>query len=211
MSRYTKETVDSKGRLVRLTKAPDGSVVQTYYIGRDCEGVIQVEGAQEYVDVDGEKRYWGGIIDPLPSSPKLESLSDFTVFVIKPDGMSIELGCAVAHLIELYGGKVISERDFTFTDTMVRKMYPHFFARTWEQELFDYLKSGVSRCFLVGGEYPHRRMFTLRNAIRHLFDRDHGPQVRSLIHCAQRQSDAIRQALLLYSLEELVALVGVRR
>jgi hypothetical protein len=93
---------------------------------------------------------------------------------------------------------------------MIRKMYPHFFAKEWEQELFDYLKSGPSRCYLVKGKHPHRKLVGLRNAIRHLFGCNKGPRVKSLVHCAQRQSDAVRQALLLFTLEEVVEFVGLR-
>jgi len=205
------EAIDEKGRLVRLTKSPDGITVETYYIGRDCEGVIHHEGGREYVEVDGQRRYWGGIIDPLPNDRRIRSLNDFTVFIIKPDGMKMEMGKVVNHLIVKSGGTIVAERDFVYDDLMIRKMYPHFFAKEWEQNLFDYMKSGTSRCFLVKGKHPHREMFTLRNAIRYLFGYNNGPRVKSLVHCAQRQSDAIKQALLFFSFEEIVTLVGLKK
>ncbi len=211
MKESVNETIDDKGRLVRLTKAIDGTVVETYYIGRDCEGLIRHEGDLEYIEVDGQKRYWGGIIDPLPSDRRIRSLNDFTVFIIKPDGMKMEMGRMIHSLIEKYRGTIVAERDFIYIDATIRKMYPHFFAKEWEQDLFDYLKSGTSRCFLVRGKHPHRDMFNLRNAIRHLFGYNDGARVKSLVHCAQRQSDAVRQALLFFSIQEIVDVVGLRR
>lgn len=204
------EQIDDRGRLVRLTKSSNGTVIETYYIGRDCEGIIKHEGEMEYVEVDGQKRYWGGIIDPLPNDRRIRSLNEFTVFVIKPDGMMMEMGKAIRYLIEGSGGTIVAERDFIYDDLMIRKMYPHFFAKEWERDLFDYMKSGTSRCLLVRGKNPHRTMFVLRNDIRQLFGCNGGPKVRSLVHCAQRQSDAVKQAMLFFSLEEVVALVGLK-
>lgn len=210
MKGIIEEAIDNKGRMVRLTKSPDGTIVETYYIGRDCEGVIKYEGDQEYIEVDGQKRCWGGIIDPLPHDRRIRSLNEFTVFIIKPDGMKMEMGKMVSHLISRSGGTIVADRDFIYDDITIRKMYPHFFAKEWEKSLFDYLRSGTSRCFLVKGKHPHRKMLTLRNAIRHLFGYNNGPRVKSLVHCAQRQGDAIKQALLFFSLEEVVVSVGVR-
>lgn len=204
------EAVDEKGRLVRLTRTSGGKVTETYYIGRDCEGVIRYEDDKEYILVDGEKRYWGGVIDPLPNDGRIPLLNEFTVFIIKPDGVKMNLMKAVKHLIGNAKGKVVAERDFLYDDLMIRKMYPHFFAKAWEQELFDYLKSGSCRCFLVTGGHPHRKLVSLRNAIRHLFGCNRGPRVKSLVHCAQRQSDAVRQALLFFTLDEIVDHVGLK-
>ncbi len=206
-----KETIDDRGRLVHLRKSSSGTIIETYYIGRDCEGPIKHEDGKEYIDVDGQRRYWGGIIDPLPDDQRIRLLNEFTVFIIKPDGMKMEIGKAVSHLIKMSGGNVVAEHDFVYDNIMIRKMYPHFFAKEWEQDLFDYLKSGVSRCFLVRGKHPHRNMFLLRNAIRHLFSCNKDPRVKSVVHCAQRQSDAIKQALLFFSLEEVVTLVGLKK
>lgn len=205
------EIIDAKGRIVRLTKSLDGTIIETYYMGRDCEGLIQHEGDAEYIEVHGQKRYWGGIIDLLPNDQRIRFLNEFTVFIVKPDGMRMSLEKAIRYLIDKSGGAVVIERDFVYDDTSIRKMYPHFFAKEWERELFDYLMSGPSRCFLVRGEHVHRTMFTLRNAIRQLFGCNNGPQVKSLVHCAQRQSDAVRQALLFFSLEEVVSAVGLKR
>ena len=205
------EQIDDKGRLVRVSKSVDGGPNEVYYLGRDCEGLIHHEDGREYIDVDGQRRYWGGIIEPLPNDRRIRFLNQFTVFTIKPDGMIMQLGMAVKHLIEKSNGIVVAERDFTYVDATIRKMYPHFFAKEWELDLFEYLKSGPSRCFLVRGEHPHRDMFNLRNSIRHLFRCNQGPRVKSLVHCAQRQSDAVKQALLFFSLDEIVASVGVKR
>ena len=204
------ECVDSKGRFIRVTKASDGTVIETYYIGRDCEGLIKHEGDKEFVEVDGKRRYWGGIIDPLPSDRRIRLLNEFTVFIVKPDGVKMEIGRMVHCLIGKYGGTVVAERDFTYVDATVRKMYPHFFAKEWEKDLFDYLMSGPSHCFLVRGKNPHRNLFNLRNAIRHLFGYNNRDRVKSLVHCAQKQSDAIRQALLFFTIEEIVTLVGLK-
>lgn len=204
------EAIDVKGRPVRFTRASDGSIVETYYIGRDCEGVIKYEGDREYIVFNGEKRYWGGIIDSLPNDPRIKSLNEFAVFIIKPDGMRMELGKSIRYLIAKSKGAIVAERDFVYNDTTIRKMYPHFFTEEWEQILFDYLKSGTSRCFLVTGEHSHRRMFSIRNAVRHLFGYDDQPRVENLVHCTRRQSDAIREALLFFSLGEIVTSVGLK-
>lgn len=206
----TIEVIDDEGRPVRLTRASDGSIVETYYIGRDCEGVIEHEGNQEYIIVNGEKRYWGGIIDPLPSDPRIKSLNDFTLFVVKPDGIKMGLGESIGHLIAKWGGTIVAERDFVHDDITIRKIYPYFFTKEWERHLFDYLKSGISQCFLVRGKHPHRKMFALRDAIRDFFGYGSEPRVENLVHCAPRQNDAIRQTLLLFSLEEIVASVGLK-
>ena len=211
MIKHDGESIDQKGRLVRLTRSPDGRVVETYYIGRDCEGVIKLdEQGREFVDVNGEKRFWGGLIDALPSDKRIRSLDEFVVFVLKPDGMRMELGKAVTFLIVQEGGKIVAERDFVFDETSIRKMYPHFFAEEWKQQLFDYLMSGPSRCFLIKGEFAHRKMFALRNSIRQLFGHGTEPRVMSLVHCSQRQNDSVKQALLHFSLDEIVATVGLR-
>lgn len=204
------EIIDEKGRLVRLTKNTDGEVVETYYIGRDGEGWIKYEGNEEYIEIDGQKRYWGGIIDPLPADSRIRSLNEFTVFIIKPDGIQLSLERAVKFLIGKAGATVVAERDFTYTEESIRKMYPHFFAKEWEQDLFTYLMSGQSRCLLVASKHVHRKMLSLRNSIRHLFGCNGGPKVKSLVHSAQRQSDALKQALLFFSLDEVVSSVGLK-
>lgn len=206
----SREEIDDKGRLVRVTRCTDGRTIETYYIGRDAEGVIKVEGNLEYIEVNGQRRYWGGIINPLPGDSHIKLLNDFTVFIIKPDGMMMDLGKAMQYLIEQSSAIVVAKRDFIYDDATIRRMYPHFFAREWEKDLFEYLKSGPSRCLLVTGEHPHRKMLTVRNAVRTLFGCNGGPKVKSLVHCAQWQSTAIQQALLFFTLDEIVNFVGLK-
>jgi nucleoside diphosphate kinase len=206
------ELIDSRGRFVRLMRTSDGSPTETYYMGRDCEGIIKVdEGGREFIEVEGDKRYWGGLIDPLPDDPRIQALDEFVVFMLKPDGIKLGLGKAIVHLIEQSGGTIVIEKDFFFDEVTIRKMYPYFFAEEWKQQLFDYLVSGSSRCFLIKGEHVQRKMFTLRNSIRQLFGCNSNPQVVSLVHCAQRQSDSIKQAILFFSLDEIVTAVGLKQ
>ncbi len=209
MSEGAREIIDDKGRRVRITRSPEGSVTEIFYIGRDCEGVVKLEEGMEYVETDGQKRYWGGIIDPLPNDRRIRQLNNFTVFVVKPDGMKLELGKAIRHLITVSKGNIVAERDFIYDDAMIRRMYPHFFAKEWEKDLFDYLKSGHSRCLLIRGDNPHGDMINLRNSIRQLFG-CYGGKVVSLVHCAKQQDEAIKQALLFFRLEEIVTHVGLK-
>ena len=203
------EAPDDKGRLCRLTKSSDGTVLQALYIGHEISGIIKHEGKNEYIEIDGQKRYWRGIIDPLPSDERLHSLNNFVVFVIKPDGMKMEMAKAIRCLIEAVGGAIVMEHDFVYNEIMIRKMYPYFFDPAWEQELFDYLKSGTSRCLLVRGEDICSKMFTLRNSIRRLFGYDKGPCVVNLVHSSKEQIEALRQAMIFFSLEEIVTAVGL--
>lgn len=202
-------TTDGAGRPVRITGAPDGRSNERYYLGPDCEGPIKTEGGFEFVEVNGEKRYWGGVIDPPPTDPRIPLLNDFTVFVIKPDGMDLRLDQLVTKLIERTPSRIVAERDFIFDDSAIRKMYPYFFTRQWEADLFAYLKSGISRCILATGNGCHARLFAVRNAVRHSFGVAGAPRIRNLVHCADRQSDAIHQALLFFSLERIVGAVGL--
>lgn len=207
--KQSKETIDNKGRPVRVSISPDGNISCAYYLGRDAEGLIKIEDNKEYVEVDGEKRYWGGIIEPLPNDSRIQQLNDFSVMVIKPDGTELSLERAIIHLIECSGGEIILSRNFVYNENLIRRMYPHFFNPQWEQELFDYLMSGSSQCLLVKGKKIHHTLFAIRNDIRHLFGYDKEPRVRNLVHSARKQSDAIRQALLFFTLDEIVDSIGL--
>ena len=101
--------IDEKGRPVRIMQRDDGGV-ESYYTGRDAEGVIQLEGKREFLDVDGERRYWGGIIEPLPNDRRIQSLKDFTFMSIKPDGMRIGIRKMMEYLIGTRGVPLLPKR-----------------------------------------------------------------------------------------------------
>jgi len=201
--------IDEKGRLVRIMKRGDGSI-ESYYTGRDAEGVIQLEGEREFLDVDGERRYWGGIIVPLPNDRRIRLLKDFTFFSIKPDGMRIGLRKMIEYLIHDAGYSIVAQKAIVFDEILVRKMYPYFFTEDWERRLVTYLTSKPSYCFLITGVNVHHKMHALRNSLRHLLGCNGNPTVTSFVHCAERQIFAIQQALLFFSLEELIGIIGLR-
>jgi nucleoside diphosphate kinase len=180
-------------------------------MGRDAEAEIKVDNeGREYIKVGKERRYWGGIIESLPADERIHRLNDFTMVAIKPDGMALGIEQAVTYLISRCKCEVVGFKDVLFDQTMIRKLYPHFFAETWEKLLFDYMMSGKTRCLIVKGKNVHSKMMVLRNSIRHLFGLNGRPRVKSLIHCAQTKRYAITQALIVYDLDELVKIVGIR-
>ncbi len=201
--------IDGKGRLVQVIKRDDGTV-ETFYTGRDAEGVIQKEGEREFICINGEKRYWGGIIDPIPNDRRLQLLRDFTFLSIKPDGVRLGIRKMVEYLIRNAGCTIVAHKDITFDERLVRKMYPYFFTEEWERQLVEYMTSGPSHCFLVTGDNVQRKMYSLKHAIRQLFGCDGAPVVPSFVHCAERQIFAVQQALMFFSLEELVERVGLK-
>jgi len=201
--------IDEQGRPVRIMQRDNGGI-ESYYTGRDAEGVIQHEGKREFLNVDGEKRYWGGIIEPLPNDRRIQFLNDFTFLSIKPDGMRIGIRKMMEHLIRNSRCSIVAQKNITFDEVLVRKMYPYFFTEEWERQLVAYMTSRPSHCFLITGENVHRKMYALKHSVRRLMGCDGGPVVASFVHCAERQIFAIQQSLLFFSVEELVGFVGLK-
>jgi len=204
------ELIDKKGRSVRMVKR-DGGGVGFYYQGRDAEGLIEHDEGGEFIVFNGEKRHWGGIIDPLPDDGRIQSLRDFTLFSVKPDGVRIGIVKMVEYLIKNFGGEIAAQKDVVFNETLTRKMYPYFFTEEWERELIAYMTLGPSHCFLVTGTEVHRGMYSLRNSIRRLFGCYGKPVVANFVHCSEGQIFAVQESLLFFTPEELIRLVGLKK
>jgi len=171
---------------------------------------MKMIGSGEFIVVGGEKRYWGGIINPLPDDRRIQSLRDFALFLIKPDGVRIGIQKMTEYLIHNAGCSIVTQKEVVFDETLVRKMYPYFFAEEWERQLIAYMTSGPSHCFLVTGKDVHSKMYSLRNSIRHLLGCGGSPTVANFAHCSEKQIFAVRESLLFFSLEELMGFIGLK-
>jgi len=199
--------IDEKGRLVRRVTL--GLKERLYYVGTNIRGFIEADDGGEYIMVQKEKRYWRGIFVSFPD--ELLLLKDFNLCILKPD-------CGERGLVQkirsvITGSfKIIAERSVTLDQQKAFRLYPYFFEENWEHNLLEYLTSGPSLCLLVSGADIFRKLLITRNRIRFKYeDKKKRHPVFSLVHCADNKEDAVRESLIFFGQEELVAKVGFSR
>lgn len=197
---------DEKGRLV-TTLYQDGMELK-YYTGLGAQGIIMRDCNGEYIVINGERRYWRGIIDPLPLDPRLEKLKEFSFVVLKPDALARGLYSEILSFLKGEGFKIVVERNILFDSELIYKMYPYFMDQEWECSLIRYLTSGISHCFLLEGKNVVNKLLTIRQRIRELYAKS---VLENLIHCSDSREEAIRGALLIFEIDEIVNSVGCER
>lgn len=204
MESECKYLVDEKGRLVR--KVILNGKDHWYYVGSTIQGFIERDSDGEYIMVQKEKRYWKGISKSF--SDELFLLKDFSLCILKPDcddrGLVKEIRSIIASSFE-----ILAEKTMVFDQQVAFCLYPYFFERIWEAHFLNYLTSGPSLCLLVSGSDVFRELLNLRNHVRFKYeDEKKKHPVYNLIHCADSKEDAIRESLVFFKQEELIAKVG---
>lgn len=199
---YDQQYFDEKNRPVKEVFTEEGS--EKYYLGSDAEGVIKEdEEGNEYIEVDGERRYWRGKIEPIPDDSRLDEIPKFSFGFLKPDAKQRNLRREI--LLEIRNkAEIESHKSFQFDPELVYKMYPHFFEKSWEQALLKYLCSNTSLAFLAFGNCICERMNAVRDRIRKKYQKPDLHPVVNLIHVADSREDSLRECLLVYDIDELV-------
>lgn len=178
-----------------------------YHMGSDARGIIMEDCGGEYIKVGSEKRYWRGIIDPLPRDSILWRLQEFGFVMLKPDALARGLYLEILTFLKEQGFRTVGERVVLFSRQLVYKMYPFFIGQELEDGLVRYLTSELSSCFLVKGDDVIDGLLVVRQRIREL----HGASpMTNLIHCSDSRENAIREALLIFEIDEIVDSVGLK-
>jgi len=179
-----------------------------YYRGPDTEGVIDADAVGEYILVDGQKRYWRGVIDREPID---QESAEFNLgfVILKPDALARNLDEVIIKALETAGVRIVATRRVKLTERDVRRLYPYFCTPEWETALLKYMLSGECICLIVEMSGLTDDLLSLRARIRADFTME-GEQasVVNLIHVSDSVSDALREARIFFDSNELAQFGG---
>lgn len=195
---------DHKGRPVQYISI-EGQY-RPYYMGIDAQGFIREDQEGEYILVGTEKRYWRGVIPPVPHSLQATWLDSLGVVVLKPDADERGLRETIITEVGALGFGIVTHRQFQFSAELVYRMYPYFFTREWECQLVTYLTRGVSHFYLVRGNNATLRLLELRKRIRRRYCSKHEHPVVNVMHCPDSVEESLREAHLFLGRKTISAL-----
>ncbi len=198
--------IDSKKRPIRKIVV-EGKPVDLY-VGPDAHGFITESSEGDYIMVGNEKRWWRGIIDPIPDDPRLNSLNEFGFCSIKPDAFKRGLDSAIKEELSLRGFVLMGEKTVQMRQSDIFRLYPYFFEPEWESVLVGYFTSGITQFMILHGESVTERLLEARKTIRGVYRNPQEHPVMNLFHCSDSNAEAIREALLFFNVEELIGCVG---
>lgn len=199
------QTFDSKNRPICLVRV-NGQRLKLY-VGPDAHGFIFEDESGEYIKVGNEKRWWRGVLDPLPDDSRLSRLNKFGFCSIKPDAYERNLDGFIRTELEAIG-KIVGEKKVLIKKSNLFRLYPYFFEPEWESVLVEYFCSSPTLFMVLAGESVTDRLLELRSKIRLNYRIPKEHPIRNLVHCSDSQAEAIREAVIFFELEELIKLVG---
>jgi|GEM_PF-1542525 len=198
--------LDAKNRPIQKIIVDGRSV--NLYVGPDAHGFIVENDVGDYIMVGNEKRWWRGIIDPLPNDPRLDFLKDFGLCSIKPDAFQRGLQTVIKDAIASQGFRIIAEKTLQMERDDIFRLYPYFFESEWESVLVRFFSSGMTQFMILRGESVVSRLLEMRKEIREKYRNPDEHPVMNLFHCSDSKADAIREAILFFTVDELVQYVG---
>lgn len=194
--------LDEKNRKVILVE--ENGVVERYYDGPDVQGIIMSDIAGEYVLHNGQKRYWRGIIDPMPEAINQLSIEPIGFIVLKPDCVKRNLVSDVISELESADIEIVTSKRVHLSSIDVYRLYPYFHTPDWEEELVIYMSSGESVCLITRLDGFSGNLKQLRIRIREMFrDKQEESKVVNVIHISDSSEDSLREALIFFDLSEL--------
>lgn len=199
--------IDEQGRTVRWVLI-DGEL-KKYYAGKDGNGVIQRnEQGEEYIVVDGQKRYWRRERS-FSIEGGSERFSEFVFFMLKPDAVRLDICQEVILSLRARGFTVVAERPLKFHEELVCRFYCEFMDRDWCQELIEYFCSQSALCLLLkpaaAPEEALRILREIKTAIREKYGAN-GNTMKNLVHCPDSPEESLREMLLIFGKEFLSGL-----
>lgn len=199
------QILDSKNRPICLVRV-DGQKLRLY-VGPDAHGFIFEDENGEYIKVGNEKRWWRGVLDPLPDDSRLSRLKKFGFCSIKPDAYERNLDGFIRTELESIG-RIVGEKRVLLEESNLFRLYPYFFEPEWETVLIEYFCSSPTLFIVLAGESVTDKLLELRRKIRSSYRIPKEHPIRNLFHCSDSQVEAIREAIIFFSVEELIKLVG---
>ncbi|MFA6594411.1 MAG: nucleoside-diphosphate kinase [Candidatus Buchananbacteria bacterium] len=191
-------TIDESGRpIINL----DDELGRRIYKGKDADGAeIEKDEEGEFVIVDGEKRYWRGIIDPAVAAIDFDDFIDACLVILKPDALQRRLDEEIIGWFMAANLSVKQQKKITFTAPLIYRFYPYFFSFDWEKDLIDYLTSGPSLAFLLAGEDAIEKSMEVKRCVRQTFchEVDIKPRLINLLHCSDSVADTVRESSLIF-------------
>jgi len=194
--------IDENGRPV--IRRFVGGVEKIYYVGPDANGYIEKDDRGEYIIVNGEKRYWQGILRRQEVDVRLTQSNDLGFAILKPDVFRLGLYGYMVSLITEQDLHILLEKNVRFDKELVLSMYPYFYEAEWERNLLEYFTSGTSACLLLKGHKAVEKISRIRARTRSEFSKRNCHPTKNLFHAPDSQNDAARELLLIFSEEEIV-------
>ncbi len=194
---------DQEGRLVRMIGM--AGTRRPYYSHAGTTGFIETDSRGEFIEMEGRKRYWRGIIRDYPDH--LLALEDFCVCILKPDAKRSELREEVLELLQK-DLAILYQKEIWLDKQDVFRLYPYFFEEEWENELLGYMTSDSSLLMIVKGDDVYRKLSALKTRIRQKYAAPDGHPVRNLVHCSDDKDEAVREALVFFGAGELCDLIN---
>lgn len=182
--------LDHKNRPTVTVRSASGEDVRVYR-GVDATGIVSTDSGGEYVIVNGEKRYWRGII-PATKCSEVAGADDFGIIILKPDTLSRGLGEEIRRTLKHEGFQVVAETEKCLTPEEVFRLYPYFFEPDWEKHLLEYLGSDPSICLIVRRHDSIGPLLRMRDFVRMEKGRNDHPVI-NLLHCADSRRDAAKE------------------
>ncbi|MFH0892106.1 MAG: nucleoside-diphosphate kinase [Candidatus Falkowbacteria bacterium] len=146
-----------------------------------------------------EKREWYGQAPPLPDDDELKCLKIGFCF-LKPDAYERGL---FRNIVRMIKGrlKIKAARRFIFRPEKVFFMYPGLHYPDWARNLLTYLTGGSCLAIVVSGPDCLRVLQEIKEAVRERYVND---QIVNLLHVSDSETDAVREALIIFKKEELL-------
>ncbi len=200
---------DSKNRPVCLVDL-NGRTLQLY-VGPDAHGFIHQDQYGEYIRVGNEKRRWRGILDRLPNDIALDSLEEFGLCALKPDAFERNLDGVILDRIHEMGLHVVRRKDIVMEKNHLFQLYPYFFEKEREQMLKRHFFAGLMSFMLVKGVSVTETLLAIRKETRSKYRIPEEHPVKNLFHCADFAEEALREAVIFFSIPDIVDAVGRRK
>jgi nucleoside diphosphate kinase len=201
--------LDSKNRPVCQVKLNDKTL--QLYVGPDAHGFIHRDRYGEYIRVGNEKRRWRGILGGAPGGLVLEDFEEFGLCALKPDAFVRGLDGVIIDIIREKGLDIVQRKDIVLKEEELFRLYPYFFEKEWEFMLKRHFLSDSMSFMLIKGSSVTASLLALRKEIRSTYRIPEEHPVRNLFHCADFAEEALREALIFFSVDEIIDAVGSRR
>lgn len=192
--------LDSENRPFKNRETPTGEIVRVY-CGVDASGIVRTDGDGEYIVVNGEKRYWRGIV-PTDGGGVGVISEDVGIVVLKPDTISRGHDGEIRSLLKHEGFQVVAESRRCLTPQEIFRLYPYFFEPDWEKHLLEYLGSDPSICLMIRRRDSIGPLLKIRDMIR-LEKRRTDHPVINLLHCADTRRDAGKELEIFFGADAL--------
>lgn len=152
----------------------------------------------DFIIVNGEKRYWRGIIDDVP---ELNVQKELGLVIIKPDGVKEGLTDQIMNDILLLPLTPLLQQKIVLNEERVLRLYAYFHTESFLKELIHYMTSSSSLFILVSGKNVSDLLFNYKKELRKKLCREN--PLKNIIHCSDCSKNALREALIVFSLEEI--------